>query len=433
MCHCCFRVLEWSTEDARNERHDRRDSRHGNHRRSERKNWHDDKDVKYSQSQKSDQNDRIQYLTIELFSSNIFICSRYSSNCTPTRHPEKYRKVSESSTDWAVQVEEFEEEEARAKRDLHQYRRKLDLWSGSGSCSSEEQQENKKTSKKETPMEEDRDVLIRRQKQIDFGKNTAAYDNYLHKVKRRNRLKGKHPYTPNKFQVTSRRSWDKQIRLWRIKLHEHDPPELMNIKTAKAKQAMIYDDSSSQASSECEVKMENELMNTSISSGISDCYLASNESSRRCTPTTELEAMETRASTANSESYREFEGDEDNTLTGFPEMSSSMVKIPTPTATPVEPNNYPSSPPLNTNDLVTALQRVAVTQQSYFPNNHTTTNPLCVSSNMPNNNMFQVVGSTTCSRPQPSISSPQEQLHKPNIFDEFNLDQCFLKDEELIL
>lgn len=466
-----------STEDSRNERHERRDrgdawddfrrSRHGNQRRSERKDWNDDRDRKDLRSQypgsgsrKSEQSERRshRWSTDRVRGSNKDVIKREPFNLdekeypplssddqspyTPTRHPEKYRKISESSsTDWATQVEEFEEEEARAKRDLHQYRRRLELRSGSGSCSSEDQ-ENKNAKRGPAEMEEDRDVLIRRQKQIDFGKNTAAYDNYLKKVKRRNRMKGKHPFTPNKFQVTSRRSWDKQIRLWRIKLHEFDPPELMNVKTARTKQALNYDDSSSQASSGCETKLESELMNTSLTSSISDCYLASNESSRRSTPTTELESMETRPSTGDDYDLVCPEDEQDdNTLTGFPEVSSAMMKIPTPTATPAEPNAYPSSPPLNTNDLVAALQRVVVTQQSCFNIGNTNTAPVFASSVMPSNvandmsneNMYQVVGSNTRPRPQPSILFTQEKQHKLNIFDEFNLDECFLKDEDRML
>ena len=39
--------------------------------------------------------------------------------------------------------------------------------------------------------------LAKRQKQIDFGKNTAGYDNYIKLVPKKNRKKI-HPVTPDK-------------------------------------------------------------------------------------------------------------------------------------------------------------------------------------------------------------------------------------------
>ncbi|KAJ8722136.1 hypothetical protein PYW08_004538 [Mythimna loreyi] len=73
------------------------------------------------------------------------------------------------------------------------------------------------------PLELETDPLIlqRRQKQIDYGKNTVGYHNYICHVKIDERTK-EHPKTPDKFAKYSRRSWDTLIKLWRKKLHEYD-------------------------------------------------------------------------------------------------------------------------------------------------------------------------------------------------------------------
>lgn len=71
-------------------------------------------------------------------------------------------------------------------------------------------------------METDQEVLSRRQKQIDYGKNTIGYDNYM-KLIPRNKRSNNDPLTPNKHIKYSRRAWDGLIKQWRLRLHKYDP------------------------------------------------------------------------------------------------------------------------------------------------------------------------------------------------------------------
>lgn len=73
-----------------------------------------------------------------------------------------------------------------------------------------------------TRYETDPLILSRRQKQIDYGKNTKGYKLYLEAVPRVSR-KSEHIFTPKKHVKYSRRSWDSQIKTWRKRLHQWDP------------------------------------------------------------------------------------------------------------------------------------------------------------------------------------------------------------------
>ncbi|XP_055294947.1 histone RNA hairpin-binding protein-like [Sitodiplosis mosellana] len=84
------------------------------------------------------------------------------------------------------------------------------------------QQRWQSVKKMQKERETDEGVLARRQKQIDYGKNTIGYELYTKQVAIDQRAEN-HPKTPDMNQKYSRRAFDGLIKIWRKHLHKFDP------------------------------------------------------------------------------------------------------------------------------------------------------------------------------------------------------------------
>jgi len=72
--------------------------------------------------------------------------------------------------------------------------------------------------------ETDQNVITRREKQIEYGKNTPAYQRYIAQVPKNERSTGM-PITPCKYKTYSRRQFDGLIKHWKLRVHGWDKSE----------------------------------------------------------------------------------------------------------------------------------------------------------------------------------------------------------------
>jgi histone RNA hairpin-binding protein len=81
--------------------------------------------------------------------------------------------------------------------------------------------------RKMEPRKEETDPrrLSQRQKQINYGKCTVGYQEYLQRVPVLERAPTD-PHTPRIELGHSKKTWDRIAKAWRRRLHDYDPPKV---------------------------------------------------------------------------------------------------------------------------------------------------------------------------------------------------------------
>jgi hypothetical protein len=94
-----------------------------------------------------------------------------------------------------------------------------------------------------TSRETDPRRLEQRKKQIDLGKSTRAYENYITRVNKADRQHNTrhsiHPITPDQQRVCSKRSWDGLVRQWRRLLHFWDDNSQIMLKQGNSMASLL--------------------------------------------------------------------------------------------------------------------------------------------------------------------------------------------------
>eukprot|EP00794_Sanderia_malayensis_P005733 gene5733-6434_t len=128
---------------------------------------------------------------------------------------------------WADMVEFEEKTEERAK--VVHSKRHLELHGQRTNESNENKKKSNNNSlgRKLQPILTDPHRINQRQKQLDMGKNTLGYETYIKAIQRSSRQRDD-PWTPDKYQLCSTRSWQGQVKSWRRRLHIWDPEDNSN-------------------------------------------------------------------------------------------------------------------------------------------------------------------------------------------------------------
>jgi len=127
-------------------------------------------------------------------------------------------------------------------------------------------------------LEQNPEVLKRRTKDIEYGKNTQDYVTYREEIPKEDRKCGM-PTTPNKFAKMGRRRWDGLVKAWKINVHRYVSNDL-GTGTSEEKRTMKFEAFDiGDWNREIEEQQENELLGS-----LSD--LEAMDSSGFCTPTT---------------------------------------------------------------------------------------------------------------------------------------------------